>query len=89
MWEHFFALSAIPRPSGAEEGVRRYLKGIASASSWEWIQDGAGNIVLRVPGSGSLAGAEALILQGHMDMICEKEPGLDHDFTRDPLRLQV
>jgi dipeptidase D len=89
MWEHFFALSAIPRPSGAEEGVRRYLKGIASASSREWVQDGAGNVVLRVPGNGSLAGAEVLILQGHMDMICEKSPGLDHDFSRDPLRLRV
>lgn len=87
MWEHFFALSAIPRPSGGEEPVRRHIEKLAASRGWEAQSDRTGNIVARVPGRGSLAAEEPLILQGHMDMVCEKVPGLDHDFTRDPLKI--
>jgi len=87
VWEHFFALSSIPRPPGGEGKVRAHLEGTAEAAGWETAKDTAGNLVVRVPGRGTLSGAEPLILQGHMDMVCEKDPGVEHDFARDPLRL--
>ncbi len=89
MWEHFYALSAIPRPPGREEKVREHLKALAAGKGWETEQDGTGNLVIRVPGRGCLAGASPLILQGHMDMVCEKEPHVAHDFLRDGLRLRI
>lgn len=89
VWEHFLNLSRIPRPPGREEGVREYCRGLAASAGWESAQDDVGNLVLRVPGRGGLAGDETLILQAHMDMVCEKDPGVEHDFTRDPLRLVV
>ena len=87
VWEHFFALSSIPRPPGGEGKVRAHLEGLAEDAGWETAKDTAGNLVVRVPGCGTLSDAEPLILQGHMDMVCEKDPGIVHDFTRDPLRL--
>ena len=67
--------------------MREHLERLAETAGWETARDRVGNLVLRVPGRGALAGAAPLILQGHMDMVCEKDPGVDHDFTRDPLRL--
>jgi len=89
VWEHFFALSSIPRPPGGEGKVREYLEGIAEAVDWETTHDRVGNLVMRVPGRGALSENKPLILQGHMDMVCEKDPGVEHDFTRDPLHLVV
>jgi dipeptidase D len=88
MWEIFAAISAIPRASGHEGPVRDYLKSRAASRGWEIREDAVGNVVFRVPGAGALGDAEALILQGHMDMVCEKEVDGTHDFGRDPLRLR-
>jgi dipeptidase D len=88
-WRHFLALSSIPRPPGGEEKVAEYLKAVAASAGWETVQDRTGNLVMRIPGRGSLALEEILILQAHMDMVCEKDPGIEHDFSRDPLRLRI
>ena len=63
VWEHFYALSAIPRPPGGEERVREYLRATAAEAGWETFKDNVGNIVLRVPGRGKLADEDTLILQ--------------------------
>ena len=89
MWEYFSAISEIPRPSGHEEGVRQYLTDCAASLGWEIRRDRIGNIVFSVPGRGALAGSETLILQGHMDMVCEKDRDVVHDFLRDPLHLRI
>lgn len=86
VWRHFLALCGIPRPSGHEEGVRRYLEALARRHGWESARDAAGNLVLRVPGRGRLAGAPPLILQSHMDMVAEKNADTVHDFLVDPIR---
>lgn len=87
MWEIFAAVSAIPRPSGGEAAVRSYLKQRAASQRWEIEEDSVGNVLFRVPGRGRLAAADPLILQGHLDMVCEKERDGVHDFSKDPLRL--
>ena len=88
LWRHFDAIRRIPRPSLFEEGVRTYLRGLAEQQGWAVRQDDAGNLVLRVPGAGRGRNSPTLALQGHMDMVCEKDPGVEHDFHRDPIRLR-
>jgi dipeptidase D len=88
LWRQFDAIRRIPRPSLFEEGVRIYLRGIAETQGWQVRQDAAGNLLLRVPGAGRGRNSAPLALQGHMDMVCEKDPGVEHDFHRDPIQLR-
>jgi dipeptidase D len=88
VWEQFDAIRRIPRPSLHEERVRRHLHALARAHGWTSRQDTAGNVVVYVPGRGAGEQASPLALQGHMDMVCAKDPGVDHDFHRDPIALR-
>jgi len=87
LWQQFDAIRRIPRASTNEEGVRSYLRALADAQGWERDEDGAGNIVLRVPGRGAGEHSPALAIQGHMDMVCVKDDDRDHDFTSDPIEV--
>ncbi|MBX3729034.1 MAG: beta-Ala-His dipeptidase [Candidatus Sumerlaeia bacterium] len=89
LWQHFAALSAIPRPSFHEAGVREHLLATARARNWEAATDGAGNVVLRVPATAGREGAPIVVLQAHMDMVPIKAPGSPHNFETDPIRLRV
>jgi dipeptidase D len=88
LWEQFDALRRIPRPSLAEEGVRAHLRALARDNGFGLREDGAGNLVLVVPARGRGVGKAPLSIQGHMDMVCEKATGVEHDFTRDAIALQ-
>lgn len=87
LWQQFDAIRRIPRPSLHEELVRKHLRSVASEHGWEVREDRAGNIVLAVPGQGAGKKAPALAIQGHMDMVCAKNPDVAHDFHRDPIAL--
>ncbi len=88
LWRQFDAIRRIPRPSLFEEGVRTHLRELAEEHGWAVHQDGAGNLLLRVPGAGRGRKSPPLALQGHMDMVCEKDLGVEHDFHRDPIELR-
>lgn len=88
LWSHFSELSNIPRPSKKEAAVLTYLKSFADARKLKWSQDVVGNLVISRPGSGGGEDAEPVLLQGHVDMVCEKNSDSSHDFDRDPLRLR-
>ncbi len=85
--ECFAQISAIPRRTGNEAGIRAWLQAWASARRFSSQADAVGNLVVRVPASAGYEGRPALILQGHLDMVCEKTPASPHNFTRDPIRL--
>ncbi|GIL58597.1 hypothetical protein Vafri_13481 [Volvox africanus] len=85
LWRYFKDLTQIPRPSKHEERVLQYLKDFAAERQLSWQQDAVGNLVIRRPGSGGGEGAPCVVVQGHVDMVCEKEPSLDHNFLTDPL----
>ncbi|KAI3439136.1 hypothetical protein D9Q98_001544 [Chlorella vulgaris] len=87
LWRHFGELSKIPRPSKHEDRVLDWLKAFAHERGLKWQQDGVGNIVIRRPGSGGGEGAPPVIIQGHVDMVCEKNADVAHDFMADPIRL--
>ncbi|GFR49868.1 hypothetical protein Agub_g11970, partial [Astrephomene gubernaculifera] len=87
LWRFFKDLTQIPRPSKHEERVLQYLKEFAASRQLAWQQDAVGNLVIRRPGSGGGQGAPPVVIQGHIDMVCEKAPAVPHDFLRDPLTL--
>ena len=86
--EWFKKISAIPRPSGYEEQITEFLVDIAKARQYHWRIDHVGNVCIDVPGKGRGAGKPTLVLQSHMDMVCEKLPDVEHNFMTDPIQLR-
>ncbi len=89
LWSHFRALSAIPRPSKREQRAAAWVVDVGRRHGFEGRRDAAGNVVLSVPPSSGRETAPPLILQGHLDMVCEKDPRVQHDFLTDPIRPRV
>jgi dipeptidase D len=87
VWKHFERLAAIPRASTKEAAAREYVRSVAASSSLETVQDPAGNLVVRKPSRPGRDLAPMALLQGHLDMVCEKNEGTVHDFDADPIRL--
>lgn len=81
VWNFFADLCEIPRPSGHEENVARYIEDFADERGFEHFRDERGNVIVRKNGTGSL-----VALQAHMDMVCEKNGDVEHDFLRDPIK---
>lgn len=86
VWRHFATLCAIPRPSKHEAALRGHLTAWAVERGLATEQDGAGNLLIRKAGSPGRENEAGVILQGHLDMVCQKNSGTDHDFHRDPIR---
>jgi dipeptidase D len=78
-WRHFEALTKIARPSRHEEPVIDHIRGWAAGNSFELHQDAARNLLVRVPASSGRESAPALVLQGHLDMVCERRPDSPND----------
>lgn len=85
LWKHFDEILAIPRPSTKEEAMRRYVLDLAERKGLRHRQDAKGNVVVEKPGSPGLENAPVVVLQGHLDMVTEKNDGVAHDFDRDPI----
>lgn len=83
----FAHLSRIPRESGNEKQISDFLVSFAKKRGLDVKQDKLGNILIKKPGSRGLENKPAVILQGHMDMVCVKDEGLDFDFTKDAIHL--
>ncbi|HHO75041.1 MAG TPA: aminoacyl-histidine dipeptidase [Deltaproteobacteria bacterium] len=84
LWRYFEEVSQIPRESGKEDRIRDYLVNMADRLSLEYRIDSAGNVLVLKDGT---PGTKPLILQAHMDMVCEKDMDTLHDFNTDPIRL--
>lgn len=89
VFKYFEEISQIPRGSGNEKYISDYLVSVAKKLNLEVIQDKALNVIIKKPGTEGYENSETIILQGHMDMVCEKNKGTDHDFQKDPLKLRV
>ena len=85
MWKYFEALTKIPRCSKNEAAAAKYVMEQAKAKGCEAEQDQAGNVVVRVPASKGKEGAPTIVLQGHLDMVGEKDSSSSHDFDKDPI----
>lgn len=89
VWRHFASLNLIPRPSGSEAMASAYVRHVAETHGATWQSDARGNTVVYVPATSGRKVRATMVLQAHLDMVCEKRPEVDMDFSRDPIRPQL
>lgn len=86
---YFEEISKIPRGSGNEKEISDYLFSFGRKLGLETIQDSALNIIIKKPATEGYENAPTVIIQGHMDMVCEKNNDTVHDFEKDPIKLRI
>jgi dipeptidase D len=89
LWEHFYQITQIPRPSREEAAVRQYVIDQAQQCGCSWRTDTEGNIVVSVAASAGMEPRPTVIIQNHLDMVTVKTSDKDHNFHTQPLLLQV
>lgn len=87
LMKYFEEISAIPRATYHEEGIADYLCDFARKRGLEYYRDAANNVLINKPATADCENKEPLLLQGHIDMVCEKNEGVTHDFDVDGLEL--
>lgn len=87
VWKYFAEISRIPRPSKHEEAMTKYVAGVAKSLGLASKTDKFGNVVVKKPASPGRERARMICLQGHLDMVAEKNKDKVHDFMKDPIEL--
>ena len=89
LWSNFYSLTQIPRPSGKKKEIGDFLAAYGRSLGLETLQDAIGNVLIRKPASPCMENHPGVILQGHMDMVPQKNNATQHDFEKDPIRAYV
>ena len=89
VFKYFSEISKIPRGSGNEQGISNYLTNEAKRIGLEVIQDEYLNVIIKKPATKGYENSPGVIIQGHMDMVCEKNKDTEHDFEKDSIKLRV
>jgi dipeptidase D len=89
MWKYFHEITQVPRPSKKEEKIREYLVDFGKKHGFETIVDQTGNVLIRKPATKGMENRKSVVLQSHMDMVCEKNSDVNFDFENDPIRTRI
>jgi len=89
VWKHFDEIRKIPRCSKHEEKIRDYIVNFAHNQGLKTKIDQVGNVVILKPATAGMQQRPTVILQGHMDMVCEKNSDVTFDFSKDPIQLKI
>lgn len=89
VYQFFTELNQIPRGTFNSGAASDYCAKFAKDRGLEYIQDGAKNVIIKKPGTAGYENAEPVILQGHVDMVCQKTEDSNHDFEKDPIEMYV
>ena len=89
VFDIFAEICKVPRPSKHEEQISRWLQSFAASHGIECVADEAMNVIMRVPATPGYEDREGVILQAHMDMVCEKNGDVAHDFMTDPIETYI
>ncbi|MCX8009627.1 MAG: aminoacyl-histidine dipeptidase [Ignavibacteria bacterium] len=89
VWKYFEEITQHPRPSKKETKVVEYVLSVAKRLGLETLQDKFGNIVIRKPATPGKENLKGVVLQGHLDMVCEKNRDVVHDFDNDPIQIYI
>lgn len=89
VWKHFDSIRKIPRCSKHEEKIREHILAFAKQQGLKTRVDPVGNVVILKPATKGMEKRPTVILQGHMDMVCEKNSDVAFDFTKDPIKLKI
>ena len=88
LWDHFYLISQIPRCSKHEGQVREYVLEVTKRNGLEYRVDSTGNVVIKRPATSGCENKPVVVLQSHLDMVCEKNRSTQHDFSKDPIKLR-
>jgi dipeptidase D len=89
LWYYFTEILKIPRPSKKEEKIINYLLEFGKAYQLETLQDETGNVLIRKPATPGMENLKMVVLQSHVDMVCEKNSDVEFDFNNDPIQTQI
>jgi dipeptidase D len=89
VWKHFDEIRKIPRCSKHEEKIRDYIVNFGKKQGLKTKVDSIGNVVILKPATAGMQNKPTVILQGHMDMVCEKNSDVTFDFSKDPIQLKI
>ena len=89
VWKNFYSLTQIPRPSKKEGRAVEFLYNFGKSLGLETIKDEVGNIIIRKPATRGMEKRKGVILQGHIDMVPQKNADKVHDFEKDPIEAWV
>ena len=89
VFHYFEEICKIPHGSGNTKQISDFLVEFAKDHGFKYVQDEMNNVVIYKPGTPGYENSPTVIIQGHMDMVCEKRPNVKHDFTKDGLNISV
>ncbi len=89
LWHNFVNLSTVPRPSKKENKAIEFLKNFGEALDLETIVDGVGNVIIKKPAFKGMEGNTPIVLQGHIDMVPQKNSDIEHDFEKDGIKMYI
>ena len=89
MWKHFADLNAVPRPSKKEQRVIAFMKDFGNSLGLETIEDEVGNVIIRKPATPGMEDRVTIVLQGHLDMVHQKNADTDFDFDSQGIEMFV
>ena len=89
VWKNFYSLTQIPRPSGKEKKVAEFVKKFDEDLGLYVLVDKVGNVIIRKPAKPGMENRKGIVLQGHLDMVPQKNSSTKHDFEKDPIEARI
>jgi len=89
LWFYFTEVLQIPRPSKKEERIVEYILAFGKQHNLETLQDKIGNVLIRKPATEGMENRKSVVLQSHVDMVCEKNNDVEFDFEKDPIQTWI
>jgi dipeptidase D len=89
LWQNFYSLTQVPRPSGKKEPIATFLEDYGKSLGLETFRDEIGNVLVRKPATPGMENRKAVVLQAHMDMVPQKNSNIEHNFETDPIQAYI
>ncbi|QOW09225.1 aminoacyl-histidine dipeptidase [Kaistella flava (ex Peng et al. 2021)] len=89
IWKNFSALNSVPRPSKKEEKVIAFIKNFGENLNLETTVDEVGNVIIKKPATPGMENRKAIVLQSHLDMVCQKNNDIEFDFDTEGIKMEV
>ena len=85
LWKNFYGLTQVPRPSKKEGKVIEFVKNFGENLGLKTVVDEVGNVIIKKPATPGMENRKTIVLQGHLDMVPQKNNDVEHDFEKDPI----
>ncbi len=89
VWKNFASLNAVPRPSKKEGKIIAFMKEFGKNLGLETTEDETGNVIIRKPATAGMENRKPIVLQGHLDMVCQKNNDIHFDFETQGIQTEV